>query len=88
MTGSDTKLSGILNTPKGQMVSSKLNLSMNRGNYILGKLVVLKYRNSKIHNGPQTLCMMRNTRKMKNQKIKQNYSLEKFTAFPLGGYGL
>ena len=37
------------------MVSSKLNLSMKRGNYILGKLVMLKYRNGKIHNGPQTL---------------------------------
>lgn len=61
---------------------------MNRGNYILGKLVMLKYRNSKIHNGPQILRMMRNTKKMKNRTIKQNYSLEKFTAFPLGGYEL
>lgn len=48
---------------------------------------MLKYGNSKIHNGPQTLCMMGNTRK-KNWRIKQNYSLERFTVFPLGAYVL
>lgn len=58
---------------------------MNRGNYILGKLVMLKYRNSKIHNGPQTLLQDEEYKENENQRIKQNYSLEKVTAFPLGG---